>query len=232
MARLIGWSNGCIRVFTSMFRGEYVIPIGGMMARLAFLLANDTNDALCSSAHLTRAKQRIFFLLFVILLGFAHVTCSASVSPDQIARSVLPENSTLTHKAVELDLGKLGRAVIVIFRTSPQNTTYKGLIVLKKLRGAPQQAAKLPDMREADGLFDTEVKTVFSIASDNEDKELVILYTYYRLGSAEEPGHAGYVYRWSGNAWEIDDDKSRLLVGTSNASQARQKIHSASTSKK
>lgn len=86
-------------------------------------------------------------------------------------------------------------------------------------------------MRDADGLFDTEVNSVFSSPSDTEDKELVILYTYYRLGSAEDPGYAGYVYRWNGNEWEIDDGKSRLLVGVSNAIQARQKLRAASVSK-
>jgi hypothetical protein len=76
---------------------------------------------------LTVIKQRILTGLFIVLFGFAYFACSAELSPDQIARSALPENSALMNRPVELDLGKLCRAVIVIFRASPQNTTLKGL---------------------------------------------------------------------------------------------------------
>lgn len=149
-------------------------------------------------------------------------------SIEQIAKSELPSTAELIHKVVRVNLGKTGSAIVAVYRASQTTTNFSGLVMMQDSESGQLRSTQLPSMHEANGLFDIDVVAVFSSPSEWESKGLVILYRYYRLGSASSPKNAGYAYRWTGSEWIIDDQKSRLLAGVSTAQQARKKLESMS----
>ena len=58
----------------------------------------------------------------------------------------------------------------------------------------------------------------------HDNNGLVVLYSYYRLGSSEESGDAAYFYYLDDGSWKIDEELSDRLVGVKNAKQAKTKL--------
>jgi hypothetical protein len=152
-------------------------------------------------------------------------------SDEALARSVLPAGASLAHPPVRVDLGAstLGKALVALYRPK-DGTTYSGAVLLPDAGSDGRlRVTALPDVREADGLFDLDVMSVFTTPTANEDRRsLVVLYRYYRLGSGETPRHAGYVYARADSGWTIDDAGTRRLVGARDARQARAKLKAGS----
>ena len=152
-------------------------------------------------------------------------------SDESLARSVLPAGASLAHAPVRVDLGAppFGKALVALYRPK-DGTTYSGAVLLPDTGSSGRlRVTALPDVREADGLFDLEVVSVFTTPAANGDRRsLVVLYRYYRLGSGETPRHAGYVYAWADGGWTIDDAATRRLVGARDVRQARAKLKAGS----
>ena len=149
---------------------------------------------------------------------------SSKQSTEQIARQALPPNSKLQHKAVNVDLGFSGKTIVVFYKTAETTTNFNGAVLIPEPGSNSFHVTRLPPMREADGLFDSEIVSVFGVGDDAGSKALVVIYRYLRLGTGDGYKHAGYVYAYDGKEWHIDDRRSRMLVSVSTAALARKRL--------
>jgi hypothetical protein len=179
-----------------------------------------------------RNKKWIFTNIFFVLMLFPFFTWSAEFvqresgeSIQTFAQSALPKDVELVHPVVEVTVQKSSHAVVAIYRDKNQSTNFSGLVLFPEEKSQKYRVTHLAPMKEADGLFDIEVKSVFTAKTKlHNNYGLVILYSYYRLGSGEESGNAAYFYYLDGDSWKIDEGLSERLVGVKNAKQARAKL--------
>lgn len=179
-----------------------------------------------------RNKKCIFintFLIFILFPLFAWSTELAQRKSGEsiqiFAQSVLPKDAEIVHPIVEVTIQGSLRAVVAIYRDKKQSTNFSGLVLIPEEKPKNYQITYLAPMKEADGLFDIEVKSVFTAKTKRHDNNgLVVLYSYYRLGSSEESGDAAYFYYLDDGSWKIDEELSDRLVGVKNAKQAKTKL--------
>lgn len=178
-----------------------------------------------------RDKKWIFVNTFFVLmlfplftLGSELVQKESSESIHTFLKSALPKDAELVHPVVEVALQGASRAVVAIYHDKSQSTNFSGLVLLSEKGFQKNRVTHLEPIKEADGLFEIEVKSVFTVKSNLHNNGLVILYSYYRLGSGEENGNAGYFYYLDGDSWKIDEGLSDRLEGVKNAKQAKIKL--------
>ncbi|BBA33941.1 hypothetical protein sS8_1987 [Methylocaldum marinum] len=179
-----------------------------------------------------RNKKYVFINTFLIFMLFPLFTWSAEFvqrksgeSIQTFAQSVLPRDAELVHPTVEVTIQGSSRAVVAIYRDKKQSTNFSGLVLLPEEKSQKYQVTHLAAIKEADGLFDIEVKSVFTAKTKHHDNNgLVVLYSYYRLGSGEENGDAAYFYYLDDGSWKIDEELSDRLVGVKNAKQAKTRL--------
>jgi len=147
-------------------------------------------------------------------------------SIEQLGKSVLPPNSELMHKIVQVDVGTGGKAIVVVYRPSLTTTNYSGYVLLPEARSNQLKVTNLPPMHEADGLFDFDILSIFSATLSTGKRGIAVLYKYIRLGSGEDSNNAGYFYVWDALQWSIDEHSTQRLHGVDNAKTARKKLSS------
>ncbi|MFO1012851.1 MAG: hypothetical protein U1E50_03725 [Caulobacteraceae bacterium] len=135
------------------------------------------------------------------------------------ARRAVPSTAEMRHPVLILDLGRLGFAGIALFADEDQST-YSGLTAM----GRGGRIDPLPEVYELDGRFEMTVEAVLTVPDAAGSKAIVVLYSYYINGTGQPEGHAGYLYRWGGDEWLIDEVATRKLAGVRNAAQARVRL--------
>ena len=145
-------------------------------------------------------------------------------SIEQVAKQALPSGAELQHKVVNVDLGALGKTIVVFYKGREVLTNFSGAVLIPETGSNSFRFTGLPPIREADGLFDFEIVSVFGLNKDNVSRALVVIYRYIRLGTGEGYKYSGYVYSHDGKEWHIDDRRSRLLVDVSTAVLAKKKL--------
>jgi hypothetical protein len=181
------------------------------------------NAAQSRSATVTR---RLGVLLLLTGALFAAAPPAAWAAPgkaelEQAARKATPKGAELKHPILVVDLGALGPAAVALYAAEDQST-YSGLVVMAS--GAAVKAAALPPVNEIEGRFEMTPASVFTTDDAAGRKALVVLYSYYINGSGQPEDYAGYVYRWDGGAWRIDDRRTARLAGARTAKAARAKL--------
>lgn len=173
-------------------------------------------------------KSLILILLTLICFsawGGEFIQRDSKQSITEFAKSVLPEGAELIHPVVEVSLKEPSNIIVAIYRDKSQATNFSGLVLIPGDKALEYRETHLPPMKEADGIFDIAVKSVFAAKTKStNNKGLVVLYGYYRLGSAGENGSAGYFYTLDDNTWKIDDSLSEKLESVKNAQQAKAKL--------
>ncbi|WKJ90883.1 hypothetical protein QZJ86_01770 [Methylomonas montana] len=147
-------------------------------------------------------------------------------SIEKTVKQILPAEAELQHKIVNVDLGVLGKSVVALYRVSRVSTNFNGVVLIPGSNSGAFAVTQLPPMREAEGLFDIEVTSVFSVKQETNSKALIVLYRYLRLGTGDDFKYSGYAYHWNGGEWEIDNPRSQLLIGVSKAADAKKKLES------
>ena len=139
------------------------------------------------------------------------------------AERLLPPGRELAGKPVEIKLGPLGNVIVVLFRPAGEEANYTGWIMVP--RGSDARAYRkeiLPPLTTASGLFDIEVKSIFSADVDrNGSPDLCVLSQYYRNGSAEKAYPATDCFGWSGQKFELMPASAPGTVGLRNAKAVR-----------
>ncbi len=173
-------------------------------------------------------KSLILILLTLICFsawGGELIQRDSKQSIAEFAKSVLPEGAELIHPVVGVSLKEAPNTVVAIYRDKSQATNFSGLVLIPGDKSLEYRKTYLPPMKEADGIFDIAVKSVFAKKNkSNNNNGLVVLYGYYRLGSGGESGSAGYFYTLDDNTWQIDDSLSEKLESVKNAQQAKAKL--------
>lgn len=176
-------------------------------------------------------------LLCMAFVVASRIAFAESIKPspeqsiEQVARQALPPTAELQHKVVNVDLGVLGKTIVVFYKAPGVVTNFSGVVLIPESDSNSFHVTSLPPMREADGLFDSEIISVFGVNRDIRSKALVVIYRYLRLGTGEGYKYSGYVYAHDGKEWHIDDQRSRLLVGVSTATLAKKKLMSYSATR-
>lgn len=134
-------------------------------------------------------------------------------------RRAVPSTAELRHPVLILDLGRLGFCGIALFADEDQ-TTFSGVTAM----GPRAQIDTLPEVFEINGRFEMTVEAVLTVPDAAGSKAIVVLYSYYINGTGQAEGHAGYLYRWGGNEWLIDEPATGKLAGVRNAAQARARL--------
>jgi hypothetical protein len=142
-------------------------------------------------------------------------------SEQQILSTVAPPDAQLMHKIARVSLEPVGDCIVILFRASRESTVYQGKVLMHEPDELHWRVTPLPAMREADGIFDITVSSVFSVPQTSGGTGIAVLYTYIRLGAGEEPRNAGYAYLWDGQRWSIDRNASRRLLGVKTMTEAR-----------
>lgn len=126
---------------------------------------------------------RGLFFWFCVFLCFelaiiGKIACAESIqqvsgqSIEQIAKKIIPPMAELQHKVVNVDLGVLGKSVVALYRASRVSTNFNGVVLIPESKPGSFSVTQLPPMREAEGLFDTEVTSVFSVKQETNNKVL------------------------------------------------------------
>jgi hypothetical protein len=139
------------------------------------------------------------------------------------AKRILPSGAELASKAVELKLGALGNVSVILFMPNKDATNYTGWVLIPEASDARSyRKVVLPPLTVANGLFDIDVKSIFSADVDGDgNPELCVLSHYYRNGSGEEPYPATDCFRWSGKKFELVEASAPLSVGLRTAKAVR-----------
>ncbi len=135
----------------------------------------------------------------------------------------LPAGNELASKPVDLELEPLGRVIVILFTPATEEANYTGWIMVPQgSDGRAYRKEVLPPLAEASGLFDIEVKSIFSADVDGDaSPELCVLARFYRNGSGEKAYPATDCFRWTGKKFELVDAVGPLSVGLKNAKAVR-----------
>jgi hypothetical protein len=119
-------------------------------------------------------------------------------SIEAFAKRILPPHSELSTKPVDVTLGPLGKAGVVLFVPMGDVANYTGWVFLPG-DGGTYKKFVLPPLETDAGQFDVEVKAVFAADADGDGvPELCVLSHYYRNGSGPD-GDMWFetdVFRW------------------------------------
>lgn len=170
--------------------------------------------------------------LVVVLLLFVCLASRASAggtdrrpgeSVPEYAQRLLPTGSELATRPVDLTLGSLGKVIVVLFTPANEEANYTGWVMVPQgTDGKAYRKAVLPPLTAASGLFDIEVKSIFSADVDGDGSpELCVLSRYYRNGSAEKAYPATDCFHSTGQAFELVKASGPATVGLSNAKAVR-----------
>ncbi len=148
-------------------------------------------------------------------------------SITDFAKRVLPPNAKLVHEVVEGEFGPPGKNSVVLFDPGGCcGTKWTGWVLLPVQRGSGfYQRVELPPMEEIKGPFTIEVEAVvFANVDQDPERELIVLYHYYRTGSGRDEGNVAYVYDWDGKGFRILENVSGKLAGLKSAAELRRKL--------
>lgn len=142
------------------------------------------------------------------------------------ARRILPPNTELAHRVVVGSFGPSANNILLLFRPALESSNYTGWVLLPQNNSITSyRKVALPSMEEIPDHFDIAVSSVlYANADKDKPLELIILYSYYRTGSGEEPGNAVYVYDWNGREFAILSEISMKLVGLKTAAAVRRRL--------
>jgi hypothetical protein len=163
------------------------------------------------------------FALAAVLLQCARPESFVRQEGESIAgfaTRLLPPDSELASAPVELQCGPPGASVVVLFRPRGSQSNFTGWVLVPT--GQPQHYRKvpLPLMDEMNGQFDISITRVHTTDAGNGKPELVVRYTYYRLGSGGNEGKGAYVYAWDGSAFHVEAEAGKRAAAGGPLSEA------------
>ncbi len=184
-----------------------------------------------ASVHGWLLGRRVFGAVFAVLVfsllgpyaSAADLERQAGESVAGYADRLLPPGTELASKPVDLTLGPFGKVIVVLFTPAEEEANYTGWVMVPQgTDGKTYRKEVLPPLTAASGLFDIEVKSVFSADVDGDGRpELCVLSRYYRNGSAEKAYPATDCFRWTGQVFELVQASGPATVGLSNAKAVR-----------
>ena len=138
------------------------------------------------------------------------------------AKRLLPPSTELSTKPVEVNLGALGKAIVLLFSPSEGVANYTGWVLVPSSASATDyKRYVLPPLEIVDGIFDIDVKSIFAADADRDGSpDLCVLARFYRNGSGEEAYTATDCFGWTGSRFHLIDTGSQS-VGLKNAAAVR-----------
>jgi hypothetical protein len=171
------------------------------------------------------------FLLALTLVsaevtGQEVLTRKVGESTQNFAKRILPPETELAHKILIGSYGPSSNNILLLFRPALESSNYTGWVLMPQNNSiASYLKIVLPPMEEIPQHFDIAVSSVlYANADKDKELELIILYSYYRTGSGEEPGNAVYVYDWNGREFAVLNETSMKLVGLKTAKAVLRKL--------
>ena len=181
---------------------------------------------LISICQRTSTPLLALFLISVGVCGQDVLTRKPGESVGNFAGRILPPNTELAHKVLVGSFGPSTKNVLLLFRPALESSNYTAWVLIPQNNSnTSYQKIVLPPMEEIPDHFDIAVSSVlYANADKDKELELIILYSYYRTGSGEEPGHAAYIYDWKGSEFAILSEKGMKLVGLKTAAAVRRRL--------
>jgi hypothetical protein len=142
---------------------------------------------------------------------------------EAFAKRVLPPHTEPATRPVDLTLGPLGKAGVVLFVPMGDVANYTGWVFLPGANGGYKRVV-LPPLETEAGIFDVEVKAVFAADADGDGiPELCVLSHYYRNGSGPD-GDMWFetdVFRWDMTRFVLFEDAIEASLDLKNAKAVR-----------
>ncbi|HEX6728765.1 MAG TPA: hypothetical protein VF074_02085 [Pyrinomonadaceae bacterium] len=181
---------------------------------------------LVSICQRTSTALLALFLISTGVCGQDVLTRKPGESLGNFASRILPPDSELAHKVLVGSFGPSTKNVLLLFRPALASSNYTAWVLIPQNDSdTSYQKIVLPPMEEIPNHFDIAVSSVlYANADKDKELELIILYSYYRTGSGEEPGHAAYIYDWNGREFAILSEKGMKLVGLKTAAAVRRRL--------
>lgn len=173
--------------------------------------------------HLSLALCQLMLCVHPMVVEAKVASIERAGSLEQMARRALPKQAELQHQVVAVSLGMREKAVVVLYKASRDSTNFKGMVLIPDSVTNRMTITHLPDMREAEGLFDCEPISVFTFQKESQ-RALIVLYRYVQLGTGDGAKAAGYAYELQNDEWRVNDKLTQVLVGATNAAMAKQRL--------
>ena len=173
--------------------------------------------------------MRSIFAVVVLATSFVtparadEVARGARESIEAYAKRVLPPHTELSTKPVDVVLGPLGKAGVVLFVPLGDVANYTGWVFLPGASGSYKKIV-LPPLETDAGQFEVEVKAMFAADADGDGTpELCVLSHYYRNGSGPD-GDMWFetdVFRWDATRFVLFPEAVKASMGLKNAKTVR-----------
>jgi hypothetical protein len=141
---------------------------------------------------------------------------------EALAKRLVPLDAELATGAVELTLGSLGKAGVVLFEPAG-SLTYSGWVFVPTgTASTSYEKTVLPPLNVAEGRFQIDVKSVFAADADGDaSPELCVLSHYYQNGSGDQAYYATDVFKWDGKRFVLFEAATQASINLKNAKQVR-----------
>jgi len=138
------------------------------------------------------------------------------------AKRLLPPTTELSTRPVEVNLGALGKATVLLFIPSKGVANYTGWVLVPSSAAATDyKRYVLPPLKVVDGIFEIDVKSVFAADVDGDGSpDLCVLASFYRDGSGDEPYTTTDCFGWTSSRFHLIDTAPQS-VGLKNAAAVR-----------
>lgn len=143
-------------------------------------------------------------------------------SSEAFGTRLLPSGAELSSKPADVNLGPLGKVVVILFRPKQNSFNYTGWILLPPSSGSQSyKKSTLPPLSIADGRFSVEVKSIFAADVDADGApDLCVLAQFHEFGTRE-----GYLstdcFRWKQGHFYLIDEAGEKTLGLKNAKAVR-----------
>jgi hypothetical protein len=154
-------------------------------------------------------------------------------SPEQLAARVLPAGANTITKPLELELGALGKVVLVLYDVGSDDpvfvsdpSVYRGFVLVPAGEPATYRIEPLPSQCDGAGVLMYEVKSVFAADADGDGApELCVLSESRQAGETGKSHTDTDIFRWSGSRFTVmEQDDSRPLSDLRTAKAVRAKL--------
>ncbi len=134
---------------------------------------------------------------------------------------ILPSRAELSAKPVDVNLGQLGKVVVVLFQADRDASNYTGWVLLPSSESTTYKKSVLPPLVEVEGRFSVDVKSIFAADADGDGApELCILSQFHPYGTRD-----AYLstdcFQWKQGRFGLMVDAGTSSLGLKNAKAVR-----------